>query len=110
MNMRGGTGQVMSKRQRGKKTPYAIYRKDNSYLIYDLTKADYMALVSACKTREPVELSIGLIVTDDIRAVIEQKPAPPPDDKPANPPMTQDAIGWLREQGLVDTEMEEGEL
>lgn len=65
----------MSKpRARGIFTPYAVYYKDGNYLIFDLVAADYKLLKDAMHKKECVELSIGFFSTDDIRAVIEQKP------------------------------------
>lgn len=89
------TGKPNKRKARGKKTAYAIYYKDNSYMTYDLTKSDYEALRGALGFCEYVETSIGMLATGDIRAVIEQRPLPPQEEKPTNPPLSQDAYAWI---------------
>jgi len=76
--------------------PYAIYRTDNTYLVYDLTKADYQKILQGCtEGKQFVEISIGILNLTDIRAVIEQKPPKKVKEKPALPPMSPEERAWL---------------
>lgn len=90
--------------RRGKTKPYAVYYKDGSYLIYDLTKKDYEELKRALlylpnpeleyRRLDTVELSIGILKLEDIRAVILQRPVQM--NEAANPPMpVQDQV-WIK--------------
>lgn len=81
-----------------KQYPYAIYYSDNSYMIYDLTKADYEALTKAILEQAPaVKVSIGVLQTKDIRAVIKQREEKPKKEKPAVPDLSVDELEYLKE-------------
>lgn len=99
----------MSKpRRRGLSTPYAMYYKDGSYMIYDLVEADYKLIKDAMAQRKCVELSVGFFATDDIRAIIEQRPAQEEQEdanKGSYPDLNIDDLEWLRAslgEGAVD--------
>lgn len=93
--MAGKAGSNTARSGRGKRKPYAIYRKDNTYLIHDLTKRDYEVLVEAFKKGEIAVISIGAIATDDIRSIIEQKPEPVTENRSADPPMPPSYYGYI---------------
>jgi hypothetical protein len=85
-----------------KKYPYAIYYKDGSYMIYDLTTDDYATLVQGViDNAHGVVTSVGLLVLEDIRSIIEQKPEPKvkkvKEEKPAYPDLDAESVEWLNE-------------
>jgi hypothetical protein len=84
-----------------KKYPYAIYYKDGSYMIYDLTTDDYATLVqSMIEEAHAVVTSVGLLVLEDIRSIIEQKPEKVKKvkpEKPAYPDLDAESVEWLNE-------------
>jgi hypothetical protein len=55
--------------------PYAIYYTDNSYMIYDFTASDVKAITKHLQSgsKGVLELSIGFLIFEDIRAIIKQK-------------------------------------
>jgi hypothetical protein len=100
----------MSKpRKRGTTTPYAIYYKDGSYMIYDLTKADYDALTTGIRIKAPASLTVGFLVTDEIRAVIEQlQPKEEKQERPALPDMPEEYREYYKGvmAGIYDEEVD----
>lgn len=70
--------------------PYAIYYNDGSYMVYDLTRADFDQLTEALVSTEfPirfVKLSIGLLCTFDIRSIIEQRESEEQEELPSADP------------------------
>jgi hypothetical protein len=87
------------RKPRAKTRLYAIYYKDNSYMTYELTEADYNALTKAIDAKMPVKLSVGQLVTEDIRAVIIQKEQPKVEtkpDKPAVPDLSVEEMTYLK--------------
>lgn len=104
-------GSTMSKpRRRGLVTPYAIYYRDGSYMIYDLVEADYKALKDSMAQRKCVELSIGFFATDDIRAIIEQREVEQKEEQnvSAVPDLDIAELEFLKQTlaGVYDKEME----
>lgn len=82
---------------KAKAYPYAIYRTDNSYLVYDLTKADYQKIQEAIsKDHRFVEISIGFLNLTDIRAIIKQRPVEQKQEKPALPELTAEDYLYLK--------------
>lgn len=105
--------------------PYAIYYRDGSYMIYDLTNDDFAAILKVLKqpkisfnqmgNSQPnfvIETSVGIFDMADVRSVIKQKPPEKP--KPvfaAHPNLTMEDIEWLaqnKESWTSDDEDEEG--
>lgn len=96
-----------------KKYPYAIVRNDNSYNVYDITRADYGKIKEGLlENKTYTEISIGLLRLDDIRSVIEQKEevVQQTEEKPALPPMSPEERTYynqLKEMGMFDMEVDE---
>lgn len=90
-----------------KKTyPYAIYYKDSTYMIYNLTREDYEHIkdvLSKPKTEYVTVAftSVGILLLEDVRSIIEQKPEPAPaklqkDD--GDPALSLEERAWLNAQ------------
>lgn len=74
--------------------PYAIFYTDNSYVTYDLTEEDYSKLKDALFfVRGVVEISIGLLRTEDIRSVVVQRPVL--ENKAVDPLLSDEQILWM---------------
>lgn len=95
-----------------KRTPYAVVRDDNTYVIYDLTKDDYEHLSNSLVSEAKFcKLSIGILKLSDIRSVIEQKPEPKAKKEKqletGTPDLDVTAIAWLKEQERLAEEFDE---
>ena len=100
---------------------YTVYYNDGTYLSYRLAKDEYDKLTSSISLLNPIPviLTIGLLVTKDIRSVILQSEKPVEQNEGASPDMTQEEISWMeaarlaervarQEQGFDDDEYEKG--
>lgn len=104
----------MPKKSKANRHPFAIYYTDGSYMVYDVTMEDYEDLKRALTFKEDVvETTVGLIMTRDIRSVIEQRPPEKPKeatpDKPALPKLTIEEARWIKTamEGIYDVELDE---
>lgn len=66
---------------------YAIFWNDGTYKTYTLKATDYKKLKDAIINKQhAVELSIGVLLLNDLREVVEQRPVKiQKDDRPAIP-------------------------
>lgn len=86
---------------RPKVYPYAVYYRDGSFLIYEITDKDYKILSNSKKDNSVAVLSIGTLETVEIRAIIKQNPPPMPDKQVTEgiPVLDSESQKWVEEYG-----------
>ena len=85
---------------------YTVYYNDGTYLSYRLTKPEYDMIGKAVSDPNgpitAVDLSIGLLVTRDIRSVILQSEKPVEQNEGASPDMTPEEKSWVESARLAE--------
>lgn len=80
-----------------KTKPYAFHYNDGSFIVYDLIPADYERAWDTIRGGvSVVKLSLGIFITKDIRAIVEQKPVEQ-EPESAEPLLTADEQKWYEE-------------
>lgn len=89
-----------------KKYKYTFLYTDGTYLTYELTREDFTLLEKAlCEGEEwkHVSISIGIVATEGIRSIIEQKEPEPEQETLEEAPMEnlpvldQESFEWLKQ-------------
>lgn len=86
-----------------KKYKYTFLYTDGTYLTYEITREDFTLLEKAlCEGEEwkYVSISVGIVATDGIRSIIEQKDEEPQEDTPPEdtlPPLDQESYNWFKQ-------------
>lgn len=86
-----------------KRYKYTFLYTDGTYLTYDLTREDFTLLEKAlCEGEEwkHVSISIGIVATEGIRSIIEQK-EPEVEEQPTEevdtlPVLDQESYEWIK--------------
>jgi hypothetical protein len=85
---------------RPKTSPYNVFYTDGQYFTYDLTRQEFEDLCETVVSGSPCFVSFGVIVTKDIRTIVEKKPEPPR-PRPTQPALPTDVDEetrqWLQE-------------
>lgn len=87
-----------------KRYHYTFLYTDGTYLTYELTREDYAKLETNLTSENRstfVAVSIGIIATEGIRSIIEQKEQEPVEELEINeselPVLDQESYNWIKQ-------------
>lgn len=89
--------------------PYSVMYADGTYLVFELTQEDYDTLKQAVVDVKVADISIGLLVTSDIRSIIIQKPKIE-QHKGSNPDLPAGSKEWLEQVEKADDYLKDEEV